>query len=252
MKNYSFLNVSSEKIDTNLDGFDVINIKNLNNFKSLGKWWAETEAIYNVYLNELYKDYDYIGFIHWDHELKIEKENSERFNVTESITNFLQMKLDNSHFIAFQTIKFDLDFNQGIMMDEKFPNKLTGSGQNCWHTIINDYNKYFNRKISFNDLKGRDICISSTFFCSKDLFEKMMKFYSFIIENNYLNKFDVYHRYRFQGGMMERYAGIFLSDYNIFKLPLAHHTKFNFLKFIKFFIYKYFLRFLLLKKYEKL
>jgi hypothetical protein len=242
-EHYVFLNVSKDPIKNAYKDLCVINIPSVDNFVSLGKWWVETEAIYNIYRSGLYKNYNYVGFIHWDHELRTGEKRIE-FNITEKINRYLEPGLKSDEFISLQTIDFFADFNQHIMMDENYPDKLTGNGRNCWEKIVMDYNEYFNNTILLDDLRGKGICISSSFLCGRGSFERMMGFYDYVIKKGYLDKFDLSHKYRFQGGMMERYAGMFFHDYKLINIHLYHHTKFNLVKEIKYLIYHYFWQFL--------
>lgn len=242
-EHYVFLNVAQNPIAGTYKDLSIINIPAVDNFISLGKQWVETEAIYNIYTSGLYKNYDYIGFIHWDHEFRTGAKPFA-FNITEKINRYLEAGLELKEFISFQTIDFSADFNQHIMMDDNRPNELIGNGRNCWEGIIRDYNDYFHEHLSLTDLRGKKICISSAFLCDRDSFERMMGFYAYIIKSRNLEKFDTGHKYRFQGGMMERYAGIFFHDYRLINIHLYHHTKFNLTKEIKYLIYHYFWRFL--------
>jgi len=239
--NYTFFNVSDSKI-YNKNKYSIINKSDVVNFVHLGKQYAEGEAIYNVYKNNLHKDYDNIGFIHWDYELI--NENSNKHNITDQINNIIETGVvAEKGFISFSSFDFISEFNQKIMMDENRPNELTGNGKNCYETIISEYNEYFNKDISINSLTGKEICLCSAFLCSKHNFESLMKFYCYIVEKGDLNKFDKEKRFRFPGGMLERYIGIFFSEFNIIKLPLKHHFKNKLKKQIKTIIYRNFLKF---------
>lgn len=246
-KNYTFFNVSDNEI-LNKNNYKIINKSDVSNFISLGKKYAEGEVIYNIYKNNLYKEYDNIGFLHWDYELV--NSDSKKHNITSEIEKIVgNWASDGKEFVSFSSYDFISDFNQKIMMDEDYPDTLTGDGKNCYETIIKEYNEYFNKNISLKDLDGKEICLCSAFLCSKENFEKLMGFYSFIVEKGYLNKFDKDNKNRFPGGMLERYIGVFFSEFKIIDLPLIHWFKKSFSKAIKSFLYKNFLRFFS-KKYE--
>jgi hypothetical protein len=216
-KNYTFINVSDTPI-LNLQ-FDILNKNDIKNFIHLGKWYAEGEAIYNVYKNNLYTEYDYIGFIHWDYELL-----SENLFFGSNITSAILMLIAHKEeFISFSTYTFAEDYYQNIMMDLNFPNQLVGSGKNCWEKIIDDYNKYFGTEINIDFLMSKRINLCSAFLCEISVFKELMGFYCSVVENKHLDKYDHTHEYRFQGGMLERYIGCFSHRFNFAELPLYHH-----------------------------
>ena len=213
---YSFINVSNTPISS--AKFDILNIKDIENFIHLGKWYAEAEAIYNVYKNNLYNGYDYVGFIHWDYELL-----SENVYFGYRVTSIIEKLIANQEkFVSFSTYTFAEDYNQNIMMDLDFPNQLIGNGVNCWTEIISDYNEHFKANIDIDFLMTKRINLCSAFLCSIIVFNELMDFYSKIIETRKLENYDTNHEYRFQGGMLERYIGCFSQRYNLAELPLYH------------------------------
>lgn len=220
--NWSFINVSDDKLCNEewYKLYNIVDMHNLPNFKKLGSWYAETEAIYNIYKNEMHLEYDYIGFIHYDYELKDEYGN---LNITEMINKLLE-KYD----LLYLSTTFG-DYNARIMADPDRPNQLTGDGLNCYDYIINDYNKYYGLAENVDEFKlniKKNIC--SAFLCSRKDFTEMMRFSSFIIESGKLDMFDTEHRYRFQGGIFERYFSVFIDKLKIpfYNLELNHiYTK---------------------------
>lgn len=215
-EHYSFINVSEFQIKH--DSYDIMNKNEIKNFIHIGKWYAEGEAIYNVFKNNLYSNYDYVGFIHWDYDL-LSENSFFGSNITESISNLV---VKNVNFISFSTYTFTEDYNQNIMMDTNFPNTLIGNGLNCWDVIIKDYNSFFKRNIDLNFMMTKRINLCSAFLCKKDIFQELMLFFSYIIESKKLDSFDIEHNYRFQGGMMERYIGCFSHQFSMAELPLYH------------------------------
>lgn len=216
-ENYTFINVSDSTMKHSK--YQIINKKDFENFINLGKWFAEGEAIYNVYKNNLYVDYNYVGFIHWDYELASENQYFGN-QITSAINKLIHQ---NEKFISFSTFSFAEDFYQNIMMDLNFPNTLTGNGLNCWHEIIADYNSYFNCNVDENLLMSKRINLCSAFLCKKDIFIELMGFYCRIVESKKLEAFDIQHNYRFQGGMLERYIGCYSHHFNLSEIPLNHH-----------------------------
>jgi len=215
-EHYTFINVSDNLI--NHEKFSVINKNEIANFIHLGKWFAEGEAIYNVFKNNLHSDYDYVGFIHWDYELLSEN----KFFGSEVTASIKRLIIQNEKFISFSTYTFAEDYEQKIMMDMNFPNTLTGNGLNCWDEIIKDYNSFFKRNVDLTLMMAKRINLCSAFLCKKDIFQELMLFFSFIVESKKLEAFDIAHNYRFQGGMMERYIGCFSHQFSMAELPLYH------------------------------
>ena len=215
-ENWTFFNVSDKKIIN--DNYQIMNYSDIN-YIGLGKWFAEAEVIYNIYKLGIYKDYDYIGFLHQDYVLL---NNNKNKLITSTINNIIETK--NPSFISFFTHTFIQDYNQHIMMDEKYPNILVGNGRNCYYTILEQYNNFFNKNIQIDDLNNKKINLCSSFLLQKNIFENLMAWISFIIESKYLDKFDYDHKYRFHGGMIERYIAIYTSQIEICELGLWHNS----------------------------
>lgn len=206
--NWGFINVSLTKLSNKdwYSKYNIIDMFELKNFKSLGHWFAETEAIYNIYLNNIHLSYDFIGFVHHDYELK---DNKGGYNITEKINSLIR----NYDLIYLSSVRGD--YNARILADESKPNQLVGDGLNCYDYIISDYNNYYVKSETVDEWKydiPKNIC--SAFLCNTTDFTEMMKFSSFVIESEKLNKFDTYHRHRFQGGIFERYFSVFLDKLN--------------------------------------
>ena len=215
-EHYQFFNVSD--IPITHEKFAVLNKSDISDFIHLGKWYAEAEAIYNIYKCNLYQEYDYIGFIHWDFELRSENPFIDS-RVTETIEKIIEQK---DKFISFTTFDFWDDYSQLNMMDSNFPNQLVGEGKNCYETIVEDYNRHFETQITVDYLMTKRINLCSSFMCEISVFKELMNFYCFIIESKKLDEFDVYHAYRFQGGMLERYIGCYSYYFNFAEIPLYH------------------------------
>jgi len=215
-EHYQFFNVSD--IPITHEKFAILNKSDLSDFIHLGKWYAEAEAIYNIYKCNLYQEYDYIGFIHWDFELRSENPLID-YRVTETIERLIDQK---DKFISFSTFDFWEDYSQHMMMDLNFTNQLVGEGKNCYETIVEDYNRHFDALISVEYLMTKRINLCSSFMCEITVFKELMNYYCFIIESKKLDKFDTDHAYRFQGGMLERYIGCYSHPFNFAELPLYH------------------------------
>lgn len=223
--NYTFLNVGNQDSLENQDGYSVIKQSELANSISIGKYWAESEGIYNIWRSGVYKELDYIGFIHYDVQLKLDKKFviGSKTNITKRINKYIDNK-DRGH-ISFATFTPKGDFAQKIMMDENEPNTLVGDGRNCYYEIINDYNQFFGTSHTVEEfMLFPKINLCSCFLIDTAGFEKMMGFFEWLYESHKLDKFDTEHKNRFQGGMAERYFGVFLMfEYDKMKdLNLNH------------------------------
>ncbi len=200
INDYVFVNVNPNNPHiAEYKDFNIINQYELKKFHSLGKWYTESEVIYNVYKNPyLYEDLDYIGFLQYD------------IVSTPLRKNLIDPILAEHNHINFEPHLFQDDYTQNILMDIRFPNQLTGKGVNCYDAIIDDYNKYYHNCFTKDILYDKQINLCSSFVLSKGLFVEMMQFISGVIESGKLNKFDVNHNYRIQGGFLERYYAVWL------------------------------------------
>lgn len=216
-EHYEFFNVSNKNLSHSR--YRIINKNDVKSFIHLGKWYAEAEVIYNVYKNNLYQNLDYVGFIHWDYELK-SQDRTIGYNVTEAINEAVERGVP---FVSFSSYNFEEIYNQRIMMDPRYPNHKIGNGKNCFDTIIEEYNDFYNKQLSVSLLLTSRINLCSAFLCSKATFEHLMSFYAFIIEKKEIEHYDSNHKYRFQGGLLERYIGCYSAVADFAEIELIHH-----------------------------
>jgi len=216
--NFVLFNVSDTPIFHSK--FSIINANEMSGYKTLGKWYAESEVIYNLYICNLYKELDYIGFVHWDYELRSFDE-SIGYKVCKAISNEINK---GTPFISFSTFDFEYAYNLNIMLDIDFPNQCYGTeGRNCFDEILAEYNLFYDKDVLIQTIFNRQINLCSAFLVNRVVFEDLMPFYKNVIEKGYLNYFDTNHNYRFQGGMMERYIGIYSAMIDMVTIPLNHH-----------------------------
>ncbi len=223
--NYCFLNVGQADKLENSDRYCCMNQKDLVNYKSIGKFWAESEGIYNIWRSGIYKNLDYVGFLHYDIEFRLEKSFfiGKRTNITERIERYICGK-KRAH-ISFATYRPKLDYAQKIMADITRPNELTGDGRNCYDYIIEDYNVYFKTSYTLDDFfHHKYINLCSCFLIDTKTYDKMMLFFDWLVSSHKLDIFDTEHKYRLQGGLAERYFGVFLLfEYSkMLNLSLVH------------------------------
>ncbi|WP_026653822.1 hypothetical protein [Butyrivibrio proteoclasticus] len=223
-ENYTAFNVGAiEKLGYTC-GLDEINQKKFSTFKSLGPWWAESEAIYNLWISGEWGKYDYVGFIHYDIELKLSKKVCfNRYNISERIQKAISDK-DRLH-ISFESYRFNEMYRQKIMADTSRPNEIVGDGFGCYEYILRDYNEYYKTNYSIKDLRNKSINLCSCFFVDGESFNKMMLFWDWIVNSKKLEAFDTNHKNRFQGGLAERYFGVWLMLEKLENVDfsLVHH-----------------------------
>jgi hypothetical protein len=212
---YEFVNVNPKNVLTSLyKDYKVINQYEFDKFYALGKWYTESEVIYNIYKNShLYDNIDYIGFL--QHDIDSSKLTKE----------ILDNLLLNYEHINFQPYLFDIDYNQKILMDINQPNKKVGIGINCYDVIIQDYNDFYNTTYKRSDLENKTLNLCSSFILKIEIFKEMMLFIANIIESKKLDQFDTDREYRIQGGYLERYYGVWmlLNELKTVTLKLDHH-----------------------------
>ena len=113
------------------------------------------------------------------------------------------------------------------MMKEPEDMTLIGPIIEKQQKIINDYNNYFKKNVSYLSLFSKFfITLCSSFVVDTATFDKMMRFFDFIIRDSDLDSLDPKRLYRLQGGLSERYFGVFLSLEKIKNLNLTTgHSK---------------------------
>jgi len=212
LSRFCFVNVNpaNQHRYPELPGF---NLYELPRFIPLGKWWTETEVIYNIYKHpELREGFDYIGFIHYDIDFR------------PATPDFLETQLGRYELINFQPYTLREDFDQRILMDPRRPNTLQGSGRNCYLTIFEDFNRFYGTQYDYKQFMDKEVNLCSCFLIDHRRFPEMMVFAENIIASGKLNAFDSTHKHRIQGGYMERYYAVWcmLKVSPIFSYRLPH------------------------------
>jgi hypothetical protein len=175
----------------------VLNLYELAGFIPLGKWYTETEVIYNVYKDpSLLEGVDHVGFIHYDLDFG---------SVREQV---LQDAMRVYDLINFQPYPFRFDLDQRILMDPDQPDVRSGDGRNCYLSIFEDFSRHYGKNHNLEQYLDRNINLCSCFLIKRDLFYEMMEFAAAIIESRKLDAYDSNRKYRIQGGFMERYYGV--------------------------------------------
>lgn len=194
--------------------YQIVNQMDLPHFTSLGPHWAESEAIYNVYRAGLHREMSHIGFLQYDKELRLRPPILRQEDITTQthITRRVReaVRQDRVH-VSFETHGVKQDYRQRIMADEERPEVLQGYGRNSYDYILADYNRYFGTQYRRRDLfRRKSINLCSSFLIDTPTFEQMMGFFDWIIGSGRLENFDTLRRHRLQGGLAERYFGVFL------------------------------------------
>ena len=210
--NFVFVKVGSNKLKKLKHGLQQLDLKTLPNYKELGKHYAESETLYNIFKNgkQYYENVDYVGFLQYDHV----------FSAYEStIQKILLVLSQNPETISFVSLPMERLFRQTCIID----NKMLYEKEMYFEPILEDYNKFENSNLKISDLMNKSICVSSAFMTKTEIFDGMMKFVNLIIESSNL---DVYDReMRIPGCFLERYYGVYLlfnSNSNV-KIPLHHY-----------------------------
>ncbi|MCX7887718.1 MAG: DUF4422 domain-containing protein [Verrucomicrobiae bacterium] len=204
--------------------------------------YAELTGLYCVYRNGLYNSLDYVGFSHYDKEHRllsasasfdIDKLEKARYthevarkpsktptDVTARISNIIAAH--SQVHISLESHKFEKIYRQRVLMDPVHPNRFVGDGPNCIDRILADYNEYYNTHYTLADV-ARDgfLNMCNCFVTPVELFEKLMKFITPIMESRRLEIFDTGRKHRLQGGLLERYVAVFFALENIPKVDLS-------------------------------
>lgn len=169
------------------------------------KGYCENSVIWHLYKNGIHKNYDYIGFIEYDHVL------SENFSKT--IQRIID-STDNELIFSFQPFNYQQIYNQGILMNPNRRDKIEGKPDTPWNAInviLNDYNKFHNTKHTLEYLAQKDCFpICHSLLIPSTMFDRIMPFHASIMESG---KVEGYHRHNWRSpaGLMERYLAVSLA-----------------------------------------
>jgi hypothetical protein len=210
MKNFTVVKVNDEyplELDGNRLKYDIFNERDFKIFNPdwQRKGYHENSVLYHVFKNSLHREYDYVGFMEYDHVL------------TGGFTADIQRRIDavgHDLMFAFNRFSFQQLWEQGILMDPRRHLKETGnphSRWNCLNVILDDYNRFHDSAFRMEDLARKNCFpICHCFMLPSGRFDKIMAFHSFIMESG---KVERYHRHnwRARAGLMERYLAVELA-----------------------------------------
>lgn len=221
--NFEILNVGEHDHINNCGDFRVINQYDIPNARNLGKSWAESEGLLNYWYSGEWKQLDYVGFIHYDLEWKLDErvKKIKRTNITKRINSYLSGK-DTAH-ISFESHIFEWDLKQRILADVSQPDLDIGEGVNCYTYILDDYNTFFGTHYTVDDLKkSKKINLCSCFLIDVNHFDEMMSWFEYVVNKGELLVFTCSRK---QGSLAERYFGVYMSlAYDkALDLSLIHH-----------------------------
>jgi hypothetical protein len=176
--------------------------------------YNENSAIYHIYINNLHKEYNYIGFFQYDMIFKdniidylyknIEDiKNTECTEIIENNTIYFPLELYDFNFCSYQT------WNEPKTLDY----------------VINDYEKFYNVKFS----KNEKYPLFNTYIIPINIYEKIMKWIIQLYDKiypwcmQYPNKTHFGHI----GGIYERIMGYALGQEKmIYKNINVEHNHF--------------------------
>ena len=117
LDHFTFVNVRESDVPVDAR-YKTLKLTEFPTFTPLGKWYTESEVMYNLYQNqELYADVDYVGFIQYDMDAS---------GIDESTIRQL-IETEQSDVIFFQPYTFREDYNQRVLMDPNQPNIRAGA-----------------------------------------------------------------------------------------------------------------------------
>lgn len=207
MENFTFVKVNDEyplELDGNRLDYDILFEHDFRIFDAdlQRKGYHENSVLYHIYKNNVHKEYDYIGFIEYDHVL------SDQF--TANVRRMIDTA-ERDLLFAFNKFSFQQLWEQGILMDPRRHLKETGdpsSPWNCLNVILDDYNRFHGSAFRMQDL-ARKNCFPTChcFMMPSGRFDKIMNFHSFVMESGKVERYHQ-HNWRARAGLMERYLAV--------------------------------------------
>ncbi len=169
------------------------------------KGYCENSVMWHLYKNGVHRDYDYIGFIEYDHVLTVD------------FTQTMQKRLDDSSgeiIFSFQYFTFRQLWNQAIIMNPYRREKVDGradSPWNCIKLVLKDYNDFYQTDHKLERLVAKDCFpICHSLLMPSATFDRLMTFQAAVMESG---KVEGYHRHNWRAPavLMERYLAVSLA-----------------------------------------
>jgi hypothetical protein len=154
--------------------------------------YNEGSCIYHVYKNNLYNNYDYIGFCQYDMTLSESFFKNIECRITNNSNTIFYLDFFNWAFLGGQT---------AIITD--YPNVPAG---------LKSYNTFFNKNYTAENLIANKMIICNTFIIPKKMYEKMMYWLIqyFREDIDKINKCNNGHEFN-PGHIIEALTSMFLS-----------------------------------------
>jgi len=169
------------------------------------KGYCENSVMWHLYKNGVHRDYDYIGFIEYDHVL------------TADFTQTMQKRLNDSSgeiIFSFQYFTFRQLWDQAIIMNPYRREKVDGradSPWNCIKLVLKDYNDFYQTDHKLERLVAKDCFpICHSLLMPSAMFDRLMTFQAAVMESG---KVEGYHRHNWRAPavLMERYLAVSLA-----------------------------------------
>jgi hypothetical protein len=177
--------------------------------------YNEGSALYHIYINNLYRKWDYVGFAQYDMKLKK--------NTISNIEKQLSSK-NKAHQYIFYMDFFEWAFlgGQTIIISDYGP---VENG-------LDNYNRFFKTSYTEDDLIRNKMIICNTFVIPSTMFKKMMDWMQQYFKNHIEpNMIDTKNFIEFNPGhMIEALTGMFLSlevasgRARYIKIDILHHN----------------------------
>jgi len=187
------------------------------------KPYMAVSALYHIYKNDIYKKYNYIGFMEYDLKLNPDPKLIKDFGsnyYTEFYKNDKTI-CDIINDICNKNNKHIIILSGRHCFKEFYNENNIINGENLYHKIIREYNSFFNTTHKIDDLKVSNpiMCDQQSFIADNETFEIIMRFVSHIIENKLVD----YKGFR-PSYLLARYIGvsIHLNDTETTLLSLKH------------------------------
>lgn len=202
-KNFTFIaaNEHIEKIYPTNKKFKIIKEWELPIYdkKFQERIYKDNGVLYHIYINGLHKPYKYIGILQYD--MKIRENIVEKINKNKSENIYFPVELHDYNF-CIDTISDKKTFNY----------------------IIDDYERYFNRKFS----KDEDYPLLNSFVVSSQIFDKGMEWINQLYKSVF-EKLEESGEKAHVGGYAERTMGLFIGGEQLeyIQLNIEHNHDFK-------------------------
>jgi len=176
--------------------------------------YNEGSSIYHVFINELYKKYDYVGFCQYDMIFHKSIFNDIKNQISQNSNTIFYIDFFKWYFLGGQT-----------SIIENYDNVTAG---------LVSYNKLFKTNYTANHIINNKMIVCNTFLIPNKMYEKMMFWLKdYFIENVNTNMYDTKNNIYFNPGhMIESLTSMFLSleisqGAQYVKINLEHNHKYK-------------------------